>query len=245
MSDLITIDDKQMKKYIKNKLIKRKSQVAGIYRGVLNNLAFDSTMQSKKNVKKNYINRNKFVERSIQFDKARGSNVNTMFSRTGSRIVNNFTGLKDQEFGATRASPDISTVQARIGGNLSKAVSTGNRYTKMTGVVEIDTQGSRFIGILRKLEKQRYKGAIYIKSPYKGKGPKTVRKGFYKFGTKTFRQNGVNHKHLKMIKDLSKSSIRIRPRPWHKPAIKKIATEKNIKKFYKKNFERMTSDRLK
>lgn len=78
----------------------RRYAITNTARGVLNRLAFETQRESKSNIRGGFINRNNYTERSVQVDMARGSNLATMESRTGS--VADY--MDEVEFGGTKVS---------------------------------------------------------------------------------------------------------------------------------------------
>jgi len=245
------VDQKELKLYMKTKMLKRKSQVTGIIRTTLNKQASATRVTAKtKTIKKNMKVRNKFVNNSVRSDFAKGTNTRTMFSEVGSkkRFPGNkgsdFTGLKEQELGSRIDNPAIPTIFTR-GGSESNIVKPGFRFNRLGETVEIDpTNQGRMVSIIEREEKKGDKIFFKVTKSGRTKSGGMLKKGFYKFGNKRFKWKGKSHKHLRQIKDQSNSSIKLRRRPWLAEARKKAVTKQTTAKFYKEAYNKFTTERL-
>jgi len=242
----LKVDFKELQVLKKDFKFKRPSQVIAAVRTTLNDEAFAVMNRARKEVLPRIFHiRNAWVASSILVTKAVGRNVRAMQAITGAkkRWGRNrgkpFKGLRDQEFGATKSSPDISTLEAR-GGSIKKRVRPSARYNRLGSIERAsDYPGSspehRIIVMLRDLAGQNFKGGMFIRKS------RRFKTGIYKFkgrGRKA-RQGGVI-KPIRMIKDLSKDTIRIPAKPWLKTSNKKALTQKVISRFWLRNVRRFT-----
>ena len=111
------------------------------------------------------------------------------------------------------------------------------RYNRLGQAITLPS-GNREIGMLRELERQGYKGTIRVRNSSRFK------KGFYKFGTKKITlQSGKKTRELKLVKDLSKSRVKLPKRAWLRPAVNNAIRPETVGRFYKNAFERYTRQR--
>jgi len=243
---ILNVDNRQIKAYAKTKLLKRKSQVSGIIRTVLNAQALATRKKAiDKTIKQEMNTRSKFVTSSVLADFARGSNTRTMFSEIGAKKKwgrnkgKNFLGMAEQERGARISKPNIDTMFSR-GDNIQKQVKPSLRFNRLGDIQEIDpTSQGVMVAALRALEAKNYKGAIRFT-----KSGRKIRKGVYKFGVKSFKQGGKSHKRLRMIKDESQQSVKLRKRPWLTRARVKAVTRQTTKQMYSDAYKKFTRERL-
>ena len=234
----IDVNFGDLRKMEKSFKFKRPSQVQAAIRTTLNDEAFLTMNVAKKFTLPQKFNiRSKFVQNSVRVKKATGRNVAAMQALTGSI----FPGMKDQEFGATVSSPDIPTLSARVSGSFKKKVGSKNRYNRLGDVKRADqfkgtSPDHRITVMLRTLAAQNFKGAMFIRRSNRFKT------GVYKFKgrAKRARTGGV-FKPLVMVKDLSKSSIRIKRRPWLEPSTKRATSKQTIIRFWRRNAKRFTT----
>lgn len=234
----IKADFSELKKMRKSFKFKRPSQVAAAIRTTLNDQAFLTMNVAKKSeLPKRFNIRSRFVQNSVRVKKATGRNVALMQALTGST----FPGMRDQELGAIRNDEEIPTVASRIGGTFKKKVRGRERFNRLGEI----KRANRFKGtspehritvMLRSLAADNYKGAFFIRRS------KKFKKGIYKFKGRGRRaRTGGVFKPVIMIKDLSKSSIRIPRKPWLQPSTKRGANKRMTLNFWRRNAKRFTT----
>ena len=228
----------ELRKMKKSFQFKRPSQVVAAIRTTLNDQSFLTMNVAKKSeIPKRFTVRSRFVQNSVRVQKAVGRNVAAMRALTGST----FPGMRDQELGARRSDQEISTTASRVGSTFSKKVRTANRFNRLSDIERADRfKGSspehRITVMLRTLAAQNFKGAMFIRRS------KKFKTGIYKFKGRARRaRTGGTFKPVIMIKDLSKSSIRIPKRPWLEPSTKRGANKNMTVKFWRRNARRFTT----
>ena len=243
----LKVDFKELQVLKKDFRFKRPSQVIAAVRSTLNDEAFAVMHKARKEVMPRIFNiRNAWIQSSVLITKAAGKNVRLMHAITGAkkRWGRNrgkaFVGLREQEFGAIKRDPDISTLEAR-GGSIKRRVRPTARYNKL-GNIESPSEypGSspehRIIVMLRTLAEQKYTGGMFIRKS------KKFKTGVYKFkGRGKKARTGGIIRPIRMIKDLSKSTVRIPPKPWLKTSTKRAITKRVISRFWLKNAKRFTT----
>ncbi len=242
----LRVDFKELQVLKKDFKFKRPSQVIAAVRTTLNDEAFAVMHKARKEIMPRVFNiRNAWVQSSVLVKKAVGRNVRAMQAITGARKKwgrnrgKSFIGLREQEFGAIKRSPDISTLEAR-GGSIKKRVRPSARYNRLGNIERAsEYPGSspehRIIVMLRTLADQNFKGGMFIRKS------RRFKTGIYKFkGRGRKARTGGILKPIRMIKDLSKSSVRIPAKPWLKTSTKRAITQKVISRFWLRNVRHFT-----
>lgn len=234
----IKADFKELRKMQKNFKFKRPSQVKAAIRTTLNDEAFLTMNVAKKfTLPKKFNIRSRFVQNSVRVKKATGTNVAIMLALTGSV----YPPMKEQEFGASVESPDIPTLASRVGGTFKKKVRSKDRYPRLGDIKRADefkgtSPEHRIIVMLRTLAGQNYKGGMFIRRS------RRFKTGIYKFKGRGKRaRTGGIIKPVVMVKDLSHSTARIRPRPWLEPSTHRATNKRTILKFWRRNAKRFTT----
>jgi hypothetical protein len=239
------VDDRELKKFSEDLKIERASQIPAIQRTVLNEQAKATRLQAINNTIPSSFNlRSTWLTSGILADFAKGRDTKKMFSEVGAKKTwkrnpsKSFIGLRQQELGENIPDPEISSITSR-GGIFSKNVKPSLRLHRLGNFVDISNPNQE-IGIIRQLDREKFKGAIRIKRS------KRFRKGIYKFSTKKFTTTrGKKNRHLQLIRDLSKSAARLTKRPWLSKATSKAVTASTVSRFYRRAFEKFTKKRLK
>lgn len=238
---MIDIDSRQLKKWGDYTKLKRPSQAIAIIRGVLNDQAFSTQKQAKKNTIPNmFHNRTSWIASSIMVNKASGKDPKKLRSETGAakrwkrNPSRDFMGMKDQEYGRNIRRPNIHTEWSR-GGIFSKNVKPSLRANKLGSAKDVSGSTSRVISLLRKLDKDGYKGSMYIKSS-------RFKKGVYKFSGRRVkaRRGKKKIRPIQMVIDKSQSSATVKRKPWLTRARSKAVTQQTTMRFFKRQWERYT-----
>lgn len=244
--DFIKVDNRQLRKFGDFTRLKRPSQAIAIMRGTLNDQAFSTrTYAQKRSIPSMFHNRTTWISSSILVNKATGKDPKKMFSEAGAakrwkrNPSRDFMGMRDQEFGRPLIKPNINTLWSR-GGSFSSNVKPSLRRKKLGSLQEISGTHSRIIGMLRKMQKEGYKKAFYIK------GSTRIKKGIYKFSGKLKRtKRNRKLRPIVMIQDMSKPRVSIQKKPWLTTARKMGANQKTTIRFFKRNWIRYTKARNK
>lgn len=196
----------------------------------LNQTAFETSQEYKSNARRQFTLRNKFTERSIQFDKARGFNPRNQFSVVGSTM--NY--MEEQEFGITKtatgkrgvAIPTTTASGEPRGSRPRRKVVPRSRHRsniKFTkSKIKARTRKQHIVATIRATAARGSGKFIYL--------PIQRAPGIYRVTGKGRRAK------IKLIYDLSRRSINIERRPTLNPAVQRIGPR--IPSFYKKAFER-------
>ena len=238
---MIKIDARQLKKFGEHTRLKRPSQAIAIIRAVLNDQAFSTRKQAQeRTIPGMFHNRNSWIISSILVNKATGKDTRNMYSETGAAKKwgrnkgRDFMGMKEQELGENKRNPNIHTEFTR-GGAFSDNVQSGYRRNKLGVIVSISGSHTRAVAMLRQLDSLSYKDFIYIKNSSR------MKKGIYKFGNKTTTtKRGRTIRPLKMVVDKSKSTARIRKRPWLTKARTKAVTQQSTMAMFRKQWSKYT-----
>lgn len=187
-------------------------------RNTLNDLAFYTMRRGRHYVKENFLNRNRWTERSVQARKARGIDVNRMFSEAGS--VEDY--MADQEFGGIRrphhgrtasipstsaAGQSISNIPrkrtVRRANRLDQIKLKSKRYERKTRGMREKQRAVVTMAIARR-EGEKF---VYLQLPW-GKRAKGI-----------FRLMGSRRNpKIRLIHDMSRRYVVIKKRPWLNPA---------------------------
>lgn len=195
-------------------------------RDTLNRTAFDARRLSVRKVRTEMVLRNKGTEQSIQVDKARGLNVQTMESTIGSTQGY----MEDQEFGATKTSR----------GKRGTPIPTSAASGEGRGVVprKKAVPRSRTLGRItlrnERIKTKSKKQANFLKVKLAAKsGHKFVflslqrHPGIYRVS------GGKRNPQIDLMYDMSQKSVFIPRNPWLKPSVDK-ATER-MPEFYRRS----------
>lgn len=236
MNIRIRIDDRQLKSYYKNIKFKGPRQAKRAGKDVLNDQAFSTMRQAKKNtIPRMFIKRSNWLSGSIIVTRA-DLKDKKMRSIVGGKkkwkhnTKQNFYGLRQQEFGETKRNPAIYSLFSRGGsfaGKVKKSNIQGGRTT-ITG------DKSRISAMLSELATSGYKGRLYIK------GAKHIRRGIYKFSGRIRKFGNRKTKNIKMIQDLSHKLVKLKKRPWLFKAKKSAVNTRTTARFWAKAYKKYT-----
>lgn len=235
------VDLKELDVLQRNFQFKSPSSFAFAVKQTLNDQAFAVQKVAKNNILPRKFNiRNNFVLASILVDKVpKGiKNPNLMLAEVGAakkwRMNSGrpFKGMRLQEFGGQTRDHRIYSLESRGGSfaGLPKRKFWGK------GNVEKDTSfpGSgdgRVIAMLRILDRRKYTGMMYITSHSKFK------KGVYVFGKGKFRsqtRRGKSYQNVRMVKDLSKNIINVKPTYWLRTSVQQAVTQGTTSRFFRR-----------
>lgn len=219
---MITVDDRDLKKYERD--LKTFASRAYPYatRQTINSAAFKAQDISRGNVRNGMVTRNKFTERSIQVDKARTLAVTRQVATVGS-----IAGyMETQEFGGTK--------QSSGGNNVAIATSYSAGQEGQRPRTRLPRRPNKMATI--QLQKRRKGGSSRKQQNFIAireaatRGSKFVfldlgrRRGIFKV------TGGKRKPKIKMVHDLTRSSVAIPKNPWLAPAVRD--TQKYIPGIY-------------
>lgn len=220
---MITVNDKQLKKYERD--LKTFASRAYPYatRHTVNSSAFKAREIAQGNVRGSMVTRNKWTERTIQVDKTGTLNVQHQAALVGSTE----DYMETQEFGGTETSSSGKGVAIATGYSAGQEgqqprTRLPRRPNKMAA---IQLQKRRKRGTSKKQQNFiaiREAAASGTKFLYLDLGR---RRGIFKV------TGGKRRPKIKMVHDLTRSSVVIPKNPWLAPAVRE--TEKFIPGIYK------------
>lgn len=232
---MFNVDDRGIRK-LETDLNKFKERaVPFAVRDTLNRTIFDARRESIGKVRTDMVLRNKFTERSIQVDRARGLNVQTMEAVVGSTL----DYMEDQEFGATKTSrgkrgvpiPTTTASGEGEGGRPRRKVPrAANRLarvklSKRTGGGFKSRKQETFLRIKATVEAG--KRFLYLNTGRKQAIYRVQGRG------RVNKQGRITGIKMKMVYDLSRRSVTINRNPWLKPSTD-ISSER-IPEFYRRS----------
>jgi len=197
-------------------------------RQTINDLAFAASSKAKENIRKEFVLRNKFTEKSIRVTTTRERTISAQRSVVGSVVAY----MEEQEFGGT------TTKRGKFGVPIPTSYSAGlsesakprskmiRKPNKMSSI-SISNKNRAF-----KSKKQAAKVSV-IEAVKRGRKYIFMEldrtKGLFKI------TGGKNKPKIKMVYDLTRTSIKTKARPWLRPASQEVI--KNFSKIYIKNLE--------
>lgn len=244
---ILSVDNKELKKLSKDLKIKRKSQIKAVQREVLNDQAFATQKEARRNsgtIDQALTIRSgrkiPWPKGSVRVDKANFKNKQSEVGsklKWGSNTSHNFHGLGDAENGATWKPNGIVTTKARVSGLWGKNVGKKNRDLLKNPIPINQSSLWEQIRQLIALETKGVTSFFRIR-----KGNRKFKKGIYRFSKKktVVWRDGSKHSAIEMMRDESKSSVREKKRPWLRPAVRKAVNNQTIGKMYRDAFIRFT-----
>lgn len=233
---MFSIDDKQILRLEKDlKLFKRRA-LPFATKATLNSAAFDAQKRSRIDLKENLTLRNRWTVQSVRVEQARTLNIRRQASHVGS--IEDY--MEDQEFGG------IKTKGGKEGTPITTSYAAGQGL-KNNNRTRLARKPNRLLNIKLKNNKLRgaknNKQATILKTIQAVKtGKRTVyydfrgrkKKGIYRVvGGRINRRGGMPQGvKLRMLHDLSETSVTVPRRPWLKPAFDR--TTKTLPTMYKK-----------
>lgn len=220
---MITVDDKQIKKFERD--LKTFASRAYPYatRHTVNSSAFKAREIAQDNVRENMVTRNKWTERSIQVGKTGTLNVQRQAALVGSTAEY----METQEFGGTETSSSGKGVA------IPTSYSAGQEGQRPR--TRLPRRPNKMAAI--QLRKQRKRGTSRAQQNFiavqeaAASGTKFL---YLDLGRRRgiFRVTGGKRKpRIKMVHDLTRSSVAIPKNPWLAPAV--AEAEKFIPGFYR------------
>ncbi len=224
------IQDKELRQFQRDLKAFSRKEFAIINGMALNQTAFETSKKYKEVTKRNFTLRNKFTVSSIRFQKVKG--FQNQFSEAGSIAPY----MEDQEFGETKtktgkkgvAIPTTSASNESLGARPRKRVVP---RAKRRGSIRLFRSGVRstsrkqhVVATVRAAAGQRGNTFVYL--PRLGK----MTQGIYRI-------TGSKKKpKIRLIYDLSRTSVTIPRTPGLKVSVGKISRE--MPRFYKEAFEK-------
>lgn len=215
---MFDFDTKDVQKLVNNLMQADKNALPKTLWYTLNRFAKGTALQGEQEVRKTFINRNKYIEGSIGSKSKKTNNISDMESRAGQFSVykNKPTGqLEKQEFGiAVRAKGKhtfAATPSAR-GGSYKKTIKKANLFSALN----VKNLGDFVENPTRETHKEiRQSKAFAVTKGKKVNVLLTNAKG--KKGVYTVSKNSV-----KLLYRLNSPTTNISKHPWLKPATDKV-----------------------
>ena len=213
---MINIDIEDMKRLESRLKRVRSKSIPFASRFALNEAAIKGRSGAIAEVKQTMVLKNRWTERSIQFEKTRELRINSQITRVGS--VQEY--MKDQEFGG------VERKQGKEGVPIPTAFAAGmaEDAKPITRPVRPSLRLSRInIQNTRRTRGHSDNSALIHAAAQSGRKDLFLdygrRKGIFRV------IGGKRNPRIKMLWDLSRQSVRIPPNPWLKPAINKVIPE--------------------
>ena len=230
---MFKIDDKQIIEFEKDLQTFAHKALPFATKNTLNQAVFHAQKLAKKDVQIKMVLRNKFTQQSIRVDQARGLNIRQQEAVVGS--IADY--MEDQEFGTTK------TKTGKQGIPIPTSYSAGQegqqpriRLPRKPNKIE----NIQFRGRRSKSKSKRQRILFAVQNAVRSGNRYTYldlgkRQGIFKVvgGRKGFKRGWPSGAKLKMVHDLSRSSLTIPKNPWLKPVVD--TTVILIPKFYKKS----------
>lgn len=220
---MITLNDKDLKKYERDLQTFANRAYPYATRHTVNSAAFKAQEISRDTVRKSMVTRNKFTERSIQVDKAR-----TLSVRRQAAVVGSIADyMETQEFGG------VGNSSTGKGVAIATSYSAGQEGQRPR--TRLPRKPNKMANIM--LQKRKKRGSTRKQQNFIAvrEAAQSGRKYLYlDLGRRRgiFKVTGGKRKpKIKMIHDLTRSSVAIPRNPWLAPAV--AETEKFIPGFYR------------
>ncbi len=199
----------------------------------LNQLAFESRTALINAISEQMTVRdNRFVNRQMRVDQAKGVDIRTAESEVGSISSSRFSGWIEQETGKKPETNRAFTLLARGGSEQNKArpkarAKPYNNFAKISDfTIKAKSRQHRLIIFLQMMVEQ--KKQFIMPRKYKGMG-----RGIYRI------------KRKKIVAVQRFGPVKIRKAPWMKPTIQRDIDLKNIRTIWSNNINRVLPRRLK
>ena len=206
---MFKIDDRDIKRLEKDLKTFAKRAYPFATRNTVNSAAFESQKIGRGNIQKNMINRNRFTVQSVRVNKAGTLNVSRQVAAVGSTE----DYMERQEFGGTKSSSGkhgvaIATSYAAGQEGAKPRTKLPRKANKLQNIRLKKRQSarSRRLQNLLAIKKAATSGQKYV---FLDLG-KT--KGIFKI------VGGKRNPKIKMVHDISRKNVKIKPDPWLKPA---------------------------
>ena len=222
---MISIDIKQAKQAERALKLFRLKAMPHAIRGTLNGQAFKGMKIAQGNTRDLMTLRNKWTERSIQFDRATGTNVERMQSATGSvedYMETQELGGETNKKGANKTGITTSYAAGQRGAKprtrlarSANSVKNIRLAKKLRGMNSFDSR-RQMIFITALAAATAGEKFVYIEPS--GRDERSAGGVYRVFGTKK-RKGRFNGVRMRMVYNTRKESLRIDPTPWLQPAI--------------------------
>lgn len=230
-----SIDDSDIERLERDLQTFAKRALPFATRQTLNSAAFSAQKTARKNVRNQMITRNKFSVQSVQVDKAKGLNIRTQESITGS--IADY--MRVQEFGG------IKSKKGKEGVSIATSASAGQpensqprrrkpRAANSLASIQLKRKGKRTPKnrkqeILFKIQDAVTTGNRYI---FLDLGR---RQGIFRViggSARGLKRGGPKGAKLRMMHDMTRETVVVPRNPWLEPAQQK--TIKQMPEFYRK-----------
>lgn len=203
-------------------------------RDTMNTVAFQSSVLAKKNVKRKFIARNKWTERSVQFQKTFSRDIDNMESEMGS--VQEY--MREQEEGFTRHKKGKHGVVIPTGaaaGQMGTRRRT-RRLQKKNWMASVNPEkGNGQTGMQRIVDSVRNAVTTGNRTIFLKSSDDTWRRttGIYRVigGKKNTTRGWPRGAKLQLLYQIEKPSVRTDPHPWMELPVK--VAMKNLDKIYR------------
>jgi hypothetical protein len=221
--NMLMVDDKQIKRYERDLKAFASRAYPFATRQTVNASAFKAREIAQGNVRANMVTRNKWTERSIQVDKTSTLNVQRQTAIVGSMA----DYMETQEFGGTEKSSSGKGVA------IATSYSAGQEGQRPR--TRLPRRPNKMAAI--QLQKRRKKGTSRVQQNFiavreaAASGTKFL---YLDLGRRRgiFRVTGGKRKpKIKMVHDLTRSSVAIPKNPWLAPAVRD--TERYMPEIYR------------
>jgi hypothetical protein len=189
-------------------------------KATVNGMAFKTRELAQENIRKNMITRNKWTERSVMVEQARTLRISRQAASTGSTM----DYMEVQEFGGTERKKGAYGVVIPT----STASGEGDSARPRTRLVRRANQMSRIqLRNSRSKSTNRAQRNLVAVKQAAASGRKFVfldtqkHPGIYKI------IGGKRKPRVKLIQDMSKTSVKIPANPWLKPAVDDVSKQAN------------------
>ncbi len=180
-------------------------------KSTLNSAAFDAQRESRAKLRSEMTLRNKFTKQSVQVEQARTLNIDRQESTVGATV----DYLERQEFGGTR------TKRGSEGTPIPTSFSAGQGMRRQPRT-RLPVDANRLANIQLKRRKRRgsrkQQNLIAIKEAASS-GRKHVFLELQRTKGIFLVQSGKKRPRIRMVYDLTRSSVRIPRNPWLKPSV--------------------------
>ena len=209
---MITINDTQIRKYERDLKTFAERAYPFATRQTINSAAFKAQGKAKENVRNDMVLRNRYTEQSIRVNKAGTLNVARQIATVGS--IADY--LERQEFGGTKHSQGSGNVA------IATSYSAGQKGQRPRTKLPVRTNRMMSIQLQkrRKVGKNKRQQNLIAVREAATSGRKFLyldtgrRKGIYRV------TGGKRKPKIKMVQDLTRSSVVIPKNPWLAPAVR-------------------------
>jgi len=225
---MIKIDDRNIKQLEQTLKDVKFKAFPFATKATLNGIAFKAMGFARGIIKRDMISRNKYTEKSVLFEPTKTLNLKRQMSVVGSIAPY----MELQEFGGTKRKkgkhgvPIATSYSSGEGEEARPRTKLPTRGNKLKNIKLLNRRTSKQ-NLIIKVGQAVRTGRRHIFLNF-GKGKK---RGIYKVvGGRSVKRGWPGNAKLKMIWDLSETSVRVPKSPWMQPAVKR--TEPFAQKIY-------------